>query len=109
MRTKFNLLFFVFLISSSSLAKTKFNPYKNMIFYTRCDRKFDKRPIWIEKKENRGCLLWYSKYAKGGHAANSNKGTEFCFKIANQIVKNLTSDGFVCNQRDVDSFKNLFK
>jgi hypothetical protein len=98
------LLIISMLLCSTSFGKTskrkpKKNPYENMVEYYICIRDYDKRPLWIEEVKPKGCLLWYSRYAPGGPAAESKLGLEFCQEIALRIRTNLEKANFNCEKR----------
>lgn len=108
-RLKCILLIFCQLNSLLALAQIespKTNPYEHMINYYVCKKKLEKRVIWIEELRPKGCLVWYSSYKKGGSAASSTLGNDFCFQKSEKIRKNLENAQFECIKKSPIELKN---
>lgn len=63
---------------------------------TTCKQLSDERTVEIVPSASKGCHVQYTKFAKAKTIAQAQGEKEFCVKIKERIVTNLTNSGFIC-------------
>ena len=63
---------------------------------TVCKQRADERTVEILPFEKTGCHVQYTKFSTAKTIAKAQGEKDFCLKVKERIVTNLTNSGFVC-------------
>lgn len=74
-------------------AKDNSNPDRTR---TVCKQLADERTVEVLPFEKKGCHVQYTKFSTAKTIAKAQGEKDFCLKVKDRIVTNLTNSGFVC-------------
>ncbi len=63
---------------------------------TICKQLADERTVEVLPFEKKGCHVQYTKFSTAKTIAKAQGERDFCLKVKDRIVTNLTNSGFVC-------------
>ena len=63
---------------------------------TICKQLADERTVEVLPFEKKGCHVQYTKFSTAKTIAKAQGEKDFCIKVKDRIVTNLTHSGFVC-------------
>ena len=63
---------------------------------TVCKQLKDERTVEVLPFEKKGCHVQYTKFSTAKTIAKAQGEKDFCLKVKDRIVTNLTNSGFVC-------------
>ncbi len=63
---------------------------------TICKQLTDERTVEVLPLEKKGCHVQYTKFSTAKTIAKAQGEKDFCLKVKDRIVTNLTNSGFVC-------------
>ncbi len=91
---KFSLIFLLLAVGCQHAKPTKDRP--SPTDRTICKQLSDERMVEILPLEKRGCHVQYTKFSTAKTIAKAHGEKEFCTKVKDRIITNLTNSGFVC-------------